>query len=95
MPSYTFRCQQDCADFVAQHPIAAPPETAVCPECGDSARRMIGKPALGVGRTSAMRLQDATRASADSPDVVTNLPAGSRRATPMSTNPLHRKLPRP
>ncbi|NVN52096.1 zinc ribbon domain-containing protein [Mycolicibacterium hippocampi] len=95
MPSYTFRCRQDCVDFVEQHPIAAPPDTAACPECGDPARRMIGKPALGAGGSSQMRLQDATRASAESPDVVTNIPAGNRRATRVSTNPLHRKLPRP
>jgi len=41
-----------------------------------------------------MRAQDATRATADRPDVVRSLPTSGRRAQ-VTANPLHRKLPRP
>ncbi|MGV9798096.1 zinc ribbon domain-containing protein [Mycobacterium sp. NPDC003449] len=71
----------------------ARPDTIECPICLGVARRRIGAPNLG--RTgAAMTLQDATRASADRPAVVTGPPAspGRRRVT---ANPLHQKLPRP
>ena len=42
-----------------------------------------------------MRLHDRTRGSADTPDIVRNLPGRDGRASPVTTNPLHRKLPRP
>ena len=35
---------------------------------------MIGSPALGAGRSAAMRAQDATRATADTPAVVDRVP---------------------
>ena len=44
--------------------------------------------------SGGLSLQDATRVTADRPDVVSSLPA-SRRRTPVTANPLHRKLPRP
>ncbi|TFV60975.1 zinc ribbon domain-containing protein [Mycobacterium sp. PS03-16] len=95
MPSYSFRCARGCPVFSERHPITAPPDTAVCAQCGEPARRMIGSPALGAGRSAAMRAQDATRATADTPAVVDRVPPRTRGATPVSTNPLHRKLPRP
>jgi putative FmdB family regulatory protein len=94
MPTYSFRCEQDCPDFTAQFPMTAIPDQQPCPGCGSAARRRIGNPSLGAGDTSAMRLHDATRASADNPAVVKSLPASSRR-TPVTTDPLHRRLPRP
>ena len=94
MPTYVFRCEQGCSDFTEQHPMAAVPDRTPCPGCSGAARRKIGAPALGAGGSSGMRLQDATRATADRPDVVRSLPATGRRA-PVTSNPLHRKLPRP
>ncbi|MEE3851709.1 zinc ribbon domain-containing protein [Gordonia sp. LSe1-13] len=94
MPTYVFRCRSDCADFIERHSMAAIPDAASCPECGADGRRVIGSPALGAGDSSAMRLQDATRASAEAPAVVSSVPGRGRRATPVSSNPLHRKLPR-
>lgn len=94
MPTYVFRCEQVCSDFTAQYPMSAVPTAALCPDCGDTARRIVGAPALGVGRSAAMRLQDRTRATADRPEVVTGPPARRTRAA-VTTNPLHRKLPRP
>ncbi|MED5803385.1 zinc ribbon domain-containing protein [Gordonia sp. Z-3] len=95
MPTYVYRCGVGCPDFVERHPMASIPDRRVCPECGDDARRVIGAPSLGVGGSAEMRLQDATRASAETPAVVSGVPRSGRRATPISRNPLHRKLPRP
>ncbi|MUL75272.1 zinc ribbon domain-containing protein [Mycobacterium sp. CBMA226] len=74
--------------------MATAPADTPCPSCSGQARRRIGAPALGVGNSTGMRVQDATRATADSPDVVRS-PPGSRRRAPLTANPLHRKLPRP
>lgn len=84
-------------DFLEHHPITSPPDGTDCPQCGARARRMIGSPALGVGRNAAMRLHDRTRATADTPDVVTGLPRATGQGTPRTpttSNPLHQKLPR-
>jgi predicted nucleic acid-binding Zn ribbon protein len=94
VPTYVFRCGQGCPDFTEQHPMTAVPDGAPCPRCNGQSRRKMGAPALGVGKSAGMRLQDSTRATADNPDVVRNLPAGNR-ATRVTANPLHRKLPRP
>lgn len=94
MPTYSFRCEQECPDFTAQFPMTAIPDQQLCPECGTSARRRVGSPSLGNANSAAMRLHDATRGSADNPAVVKSLPPGPRRAA-VTTNPLHRRLPRP
>ncbi|MFL0238114.1 FmdB family zinc ribbon protein [Mycobacterium sp. SMC-17] len=94
MPTYVFRCGQGCPDFTEQHSMASVPADTPCPSCSGAARRRIGAPALGAGNSPGMRVQDATRATADRPDVVQSLPTSRRRA-PVTTNPLHRKLPRP
>ena len=72
----------------------ARPDAIDCPDCGGPARRMISSPNLGRGPSTAMALQDTTRASADRPAVVSGLPSGGRRQK-ITTNPLHQKLPRP
>ncbi|KDE99535.1 hypothetical protein Y900_011435 [Mycolicibacterium aromaticivorans JS19b1 = JCM 16368] len=95
MPTYQFRCPGGCPDFSAIYPMADVPGQDACPRCAAPARRLFGAPALGVGRTAAMQLQDRTRASAEHPDVVQRLPGAGRRNTPVTTNPLHRRLPRP
>ncbi|MCV7207201.1 FmdB family zinc ribbon protein [Mycolicibacterium canariasense] len=95
MPTYQFRCPGECPDFSARYSMAEVPDEDACPQCRATSRRLIGTPALGIGSTPAMRLHDRTRASADAPQVVSALPRGARRATPVSTNPLHRRLPRP
>ncbi|MDY6998901.1 MAG: zinc ribbon domain-containing protein [Actinomycetota bacterium] len=95
MPSYGFRCGHGCPPFTEQHPITAPPDTVACVQCGQPARRLIGSPALSAGAGAGMRLQDATRATADRPAVVDRVPSRPGAGTPVSDNPLHRKLPRP
>jgi putative FmdB family regulatory protein len=95
MPTYVFRCEQVCPDFTAQYAMSAMPDDVDCPVCGTTARRIVGAPALGVGGSAAMRLQDRTRATADRPEVVAGPPPAHRNRPAVSTNPLHRKLPRP
>jgi putative FmdB family regulatory protein len=95
MPTYVFRCEQGCSDFTERHAMAAVPSDLGCPNCGASAKRIVGVPALGVGRSAAMRLQDRTRATADSPDVVAGIPPTRRKGAAATDNPLHRRLPRP
>ncbi len=95
MPIYQFRCPGGCPDFSTGYPMADAPREDACPQCATPSRRLFGTPALGIGSTTAMRLQDSTRASADTPQVVNRLPGSARRATPVTTNPLHRRLPRP
>ncbi|MDQ2638785.1 MAG: zinc ribbon domain-containing protein [Actinomycetota bacterium] len=70
------------------------PDVVECPRCLGEARRTIASPHLGRAGSTAMALQDATRATADRPAVVTALPPSPRRQK-ITTNPLHRKLPRP
>ncbi|MFD7844384.1 FmdB family zinc ribbon protein [Nocardia sp. NPDC004340] len=92
MPSYEFACR-DCGAFDRVHSMADVPAESPCPHCGRPARRRIGGGVLLHGSTPAMRLLDATAATASRPPVVSAPPGGGR--TPVSRNPLHRKLPRP
>jgi hypothetical protein len=70
------------------------PDTVQCPRCDAQARRTIGSPSLGRANSTAMALHDATRATADRPQVVSQVPSAPS-ARPISRNPAHRKLPRP
>ncbi|WP_234974452.1 zinc ribbon domain-containing protein [Williamsia sterculiae] len=70
------------------------PDLSTCPRCGGRSIRTFVGARLGVGNTTAMRLQDATRATGDRPDVVSRPPTRISRGR-HSTNPLHRTLPRP
>ncbi|WP_163646642.1 FmdB family zinc ribbon protein [Mycolicibacterium boenickei] len=74
--------------------MSARPDVIDCPDCQGPARRTIAAPNLGRGSSTAMALQDATRASSDRPAVVPGPPSGGRRQK-VTTNPLHQKLPRP
>jgi hypothetical protein len=70
------------------------PDAIECPTCAGRARRLIATPNLGRGGNAAMALQDATRATADRPAVVSR-PAPAGRKQKITTNPLHQTLPRP
>lgn len=93
---YVFRCAAGCGSTQQLHSMNNRPDVVDCPDCGGPARRLMAAPNLGT-RGAAMALQDATRATADRPAVVTAPPAGTAaaRRRPVSANPLHRKLPRP
>ncbi|OZD06974.1 hypothetical protein CH275_07140 [Rhodococcus sp. 06-235-1A] len=95
MPTYSFRCARRCAPVEQRFTMADVPGEVPCPECGGAAARLISSPALGLGNSAAMKAHDASRATADTPTVVSSLPPSGRSATRTTSNPLHRRLPRP
>ncbi|WP_374927927.1 FmdB family zinc ribbon protein [Kytococcus sedentarius] len=95
MPLYDIRCE-------AQHhtelriPLSQADAPLTCPTCGSDARRLPSSPGLGRSQSTAGRLIDSTRATAHTPGVVDAVPPGrAQRATPVSRDPRHAKLPRP
>ncbi|MGV0875239.1 FmdB family zinc ribbon protein [Mycolicibacterium sp. XJ879] len=94
MVLYVYRCQTCCSTVEKMHSMLSRPDVVECPQCMGEARRAIASPHLGRAGSTAMALHDATRATADQPAVVTAPPPAPRRQT-ITTNPLHRKLPRP
>ncbi|CEA09187.1 Zinc ribbon domain protein [Arthrobacter saudimassiliensis] len=94
MAVYEYRCP-DCTDFDAVFPIGEAADSVPCPTCAGPAGRRISSPFLSRSGSAAYRLIDATKRSADEPAVVSSPGPGTRRPAPVTTNPLHRKLPRP
>lgn len=95
MPLYTFKCPSG-DQFDAHYSMADVPETLHCPECAQPARRIITGVRLGRTGSAAFQLMDRTSRSAHEPEVVTGLPASQRSGPqPVTTNPLHQKLPKP
>jgi putative FmdB family regulatory protein len=93
--TYEYRCAEGSL-FEASHPLGHAPETMPCPSCGGPAHRRISPPHLSRTGSSAFRLIDATERSAAEPEVVdSTIPGTPRRVQKYSSNPLHRKLPRP
>ncbi|ADG78340.1 FmdB family zinc ribbon protein [Tsukamurella paurometabola] len=91
MPTYEFRCRS-CGPFDAVYSMREVPDSAAC-TCGAAAPRGITAPRLGSGATSAIRLIDATRATAERPAVVSAPPRRAGGGAP--SNPRHAALPRP
>lgn len=92
MPTYTYRCNED-GTFDVRRLIAERSERELCPRCGRTAPLVFSAPALH--RTPAAIREALTSAerSADTPEVVTAVPPGSR-ATPTTRDPRHLRLPR-
>jgi putative FmdB family regulatory protein len=93
LPTYGYQCGP-CGGFTLVRPMAQAGDPVACPDCGSSARRVFGLPAL---RSLHPRLRDAMDAgagSADAPPVVSAVP-GRSRATRTTTDPRHARLPRP
>jgi putative FmdB family regulatory protein len=93
LPTYAFRCAQ-CGGFDLVRPMAEAGATAVCPSCGEAARRVFVAPALRALDTGLRQALAAGEQSADSPQVVTSVP-GRSRPTARTTDPRHHRLPRP
>jgi putative FmdB family regulatory protein len=94
LPTYGYQCEP-CGGFTLVRPMAQVGDPAACPSCGRGAQRVFGLPAL---RTLDPRLREAMDAgarSAEAPPVVSTVPGRSRRATPITTDPRHARLPRP
>ena len=66
-----------------------------CPECGGPAQRKISAPSVSHQSTGAMKLQDATRSTAEAPSVVRSVPGRRRHGNRFTTDPRHSKLSRP
>ncbi|WP_445271351.1 FmdB family zinc ribbon protein, partial [Streptomyces sp. DSM 41634] len=90
MVLYEFRCASGCGVTKKMFSMSVRPDVIDCPDCRGPARRTIAAPNLGRGGSTAMALQDTTRASADRPAVVAGPPPGGRRQK-VTTNPLHQK----
>ncbi|WCI08862.1 zinc ribbon domain-containing protein [Arthrobacter sp. OVS8] len=95
MATYEYRCS-DGSLFEDSFPIGEAPDALPCPSCGKPSRRLISAPHLSKAGSPAFRLIDSTNRSAAEPEVVNSrIPGTRRRVQPYSSNPLHRKLPRP
>lgn len=94
MPLYEYRCPA-CGEFEILLSMGAAGREAACPVCGTPARRLLSAPGLSRTGTPEARLIERTEATASEPGVVASPPAGPRRPARHSTNPLHRRLPRP
>ena len=76
-------------------PMAEASESTACPECGEEATRVFGTPGLHSLDPGMRRALDAGARSAENPAIVSSVPGRSRRATTITRDPRHAKLPRP
>ena len=97
MPTYSYRCVV-CGPFDLVRPMSASGSAARCPACDRAGSRVFGAPALRSLSSGLRRALDADARSADSPNVLSTVPAAGRRsgsATRYTTDPRHARLPRP
>ncbi|WP_457971558.1 FmdB family zinc ribbon protein [Arthrobacter sp. D1-17] len=95
MPIYEYRCPQ-CSVFEVICAMSEATDSSPCPSCQQSAPRKMGTPHLSRSSSAEFRLFDATKRSAHQPQVVRELPGTKgKNAQHYTTNPLHKKLPRP
>lgn len=97
MPLYDYRCPEGDI-FEAFFTMHNKPATAACPNCGQEAAGLL--PAIGLSKNNSaqMRILDATKATAETPQVVNSISGirtGTHQPTGVTRNPLHHKLPRP
>lgn len=93
MPTYVYRCT-DCGESQQSFPMSEKPSSIPCPQCHEPARSVFTAPHLGAGSTTAHRLIDATKRTAEAPAVVSQLPGSRRARQKVSRDPRHDKLPR-
>jgi predicted nucleic acid-binding Zn ribbon protein len=98
--TYQYRCAGHGTTDV-RLPIGTATATRPCETCGAEMARVYSAPMLGLAPRGIMAAIDRTRATADTPAVVSSLPTGGRRApaaprpAPALLNPALRRLPRP
>lgn len=94
MPTYSYRCPAHGSfDRVVQ--ISRRDHPANCPECDEPGSRVLKAPRISMGDSTARRLIDETRSTADAPRVVSSLPPGKPRRSNTPADPRLRRLPRP
>lgn len=94
MPSYVHRCPA-CGEFEQVRPMTESGAAVSCPDCGAVSSRVFGAPGLRGVDPGLRHALDASAASAEAPAVVRSVPGRSRRATPVTRDPRHARLPRP
>jgi putative FmdB family regulatory protein len=95
MPTYDYRCRC-CGGFHLVRPMVEASAAARCPDCGETARRVFGAPALRALDPGLRTALDAGARSADAPRVVGSVPPSGRRGgVRTTTDPRHARLPRP
>lgn len=95
MPLYAYRCT-DCLDFEVSAAMGEAAASLPCPACGTPSPRRFTAPNLSRASSSAYQLIESTKRSAAEPAVVRSPgPAARTSGGNITTNPLHRKLPRP
>lgn len=94
MPTYVYRCR-DCGDTQQSFSMKEKPDSIPCPGCSATAPSVFTPPHLGAGSTTAHKLMDATKKTAEAPAVVSHIPGSTRAPRPVSRDPRHAKLPRP
>lgn len=95
MPWYDFKCGDGHINE-RSFSLADDVRSIDCPDCGSIAERCVSMPMVMRANTASAAAITKAEKSAYEPDVVTSLPsAGNKRATPVTHNPLHAKLPKP
>lgn len=94
MPLYSYRCP-NCVDFDVLLAMGDAVGSVSCPACGAPSRRRYTAAHLSSSSSGAYRLIEATERSAAEPAVVRSPGGSPGNARGITTNPLHRKLPRP
>ncbi len=95
MPIYEYLCP-NCSTFEVIGRMGTAADSVDCPQCHSNSRRRITAPNLSRVGTAAFQLIDSANRSAHEPTVVQSPRPGGRVGATQSitSNPLHRKLPR-
>lgn len=89
MATYVYRCT-GCPDrpvFEVVRSITEPTTSQPCPRCGSSGARVFTPPALGTTSPALHRAVDTAAASAETPQVVSAVPAGVPRPSARRWHP--------
>jgi putative FmdB family regulatory protein len=93
MITYQYRCPA-CGDVDVRRPMGEAAAQLACPRCGTGARRVFTSPRTRLVAPGLVAALDTAGASAESPQVVTSVPAAARPSR-RPAHPLHARLPRP
>jgi putative FmdB family regulatory protein len=94
MAMYQFTCPA-CGRFDVNCPMQDVTPTTTCPRCSGVARRQWTVPATRLVATGMRTMLDVQDASRHEPQVVSSVPTDPGRSRRITTDPRHRRLPRP